>query len=193
MEVTDNPSNASTTIQEHTLQVDGLLSNWLKSTKSNMSTEAELDIPDLYYRMVPCIRNTATKRGRCLVLNYENFPALSNNAPLQGSQADVNSLTKTFESLGYEVLVHQDLTYNGTRFILNQGLIGKYFGWNYIGNQKVVDLFIYKYTEEENRQIWEILQLRMKSETKLQTRNGSVRVWITKDKILSKVIIFFAQ
>ena len=94
MEVTDNPSNASTTIQEHTLQVDGLLSNWLKSTKSTMSTVAELEIPDLYYRMVPCIRNTATKRGRCLVLNYENFPALSNNAPRKGSQAEMDSFDR---------------------------------------------------------------------------------------------------
>lgn len=87
--------------------------------KSSSSTEKKPQpIPDrtsLYYPMA------SSPRGRCLILNYDNFNILQNNAPRKGSTVDVHELKNTFSELRFDVVVHHNLSMKGTKDLLERG------------------------------------------------------------------------
>lgn len=57
------------------------------------------------------------KRGRCVILNYEQFLNPVQNR--KGTEYDVSALRKTFESLNFDIIIHHDMTKRGTEFILD--------------------------------------------------------------------------
>ncbi|KAK7919283.1 hypothetical protein WMY93_010567 [Mugilogobius chulae] len=69
--------------------------------KSNMSTDKEN--PDIYGTNFP-------NAGHCVIINNINFAESLGLLPRTGTEVDVSAVQKTFESLGYEVIVHTDLT-----------------------------------------------------------------------------------
>uniref|UniRef100_A0A3B4BCS9 Caspase-3 n=1 Tax=Periophthalmus magnuspinnatus TaxID=409849 RepID=A0A3B4BCS9_9GOBI len=77
----------------------------LPDEKTSPSVRAVPTIKDLEgqckYRMdFPCL-------GVCLIINNKNFKVLSTRF---GTDVDEAALKKTFETLGYKVIVHKDLT-----------------------------------------------------------------------------------
>ncbi|KAJ0002515.1 hypothetical protein NQD34_007664 [Periophthalmus magnuspinnatus] len=92
----EEPSSSSTnTADSEKLPVE--------NASSSMSTVPTIkDSEDQYkYRMdFPCL-------GVCLIINNKNFKVLSTRF---GTDVDEATLKKTFETLGYKVIVHKDLT-----------------------------------------------------------------------------------
>ncbi|KAH9404464.1 hypothetical protein TYRP_000287 [Tyrophagus putrescentiae] len=62
------------------------------------------------------------KRGRCVILNYEQFLNPVQNR--KGTEYDVSALRKTFESLNFDIIIHHDMTKRGTEFILDNACQG---------------------------------------------------------------------
>jgi caspase-like apoptosis-related cysteine protease len=48
------------------------------------------------------------RRGKAVIFNHDEF---ENKSPRTGSDVDVRVLTETYEALGFEVVVHQNLTF----------------------------------------------------------------------------------
>lgn len=65
------------------------------------------------------------KRGRCVILNYEQF--LNPQKRRTGTEFDVKALKKTFESLNFQVIIHHDMTHLGTESIIENGIICTFF------------------------------------------------------------------
>ena len=62
---------------------------------------------------------SSRKKGFAFVLNNKNFPNHPNERSRirQGSDVDLNNMTRMWEQIGYEVTKHEDLT----------GKVSKYF------------------------------------------------------------------
>lgn len=61
-----------------------------------------------------------TSKSRCIIFNYENFQS-GNLKDRKGSTVDVKSLESTFEKLNFEVVIHQNKTFEDTHEILEKG------------------------------------------------------------------------
>jgi len=46
------------------------------------------------------------RRGKAVIFNHDEF---KNNSPRPGSAVDVSILTETYEALGFEVIIHENL------------------------------------------------------------------------------------
>ena len=51
-----------------------------------------------------------TRRGKAVIFNHDEF---KNKTPRHGSAVDVLILKETYEALGFEVIVHDNLKFTG--------------------------------------------------------------------------------
>ncbi|XP_077557156.1 caspase-7-like isoform X2 [Haemaphysalis longicornis] len=91
-----------------------LLGEYFPKSKSSDHPKLLTKLNDVEYHI------RSGRRGKCVIFNYKTFQRHTNLKERTGTDEDVRQLNLQFRELGFEVIVHPDLTKARTEEVLRQ-------------------------------------------------------------------------